>query len=181
MMSAITTKTLSTPYGELILGIFEGKVCLCDWKYRSMRQRIDERLCAGLNAAYQDGDHPVLEILENQLFEYFRGERKSFNLELTTVGTDFQKDVWTALQNIDYGKTETYGGLARKVGRPEAVRATGSANGANAISIIIPCHRIVGSGGSLGGYAGGVSAKGRLLALEGQPLLDWGNISETRN
>lgn len=172
-MSIIKIKQIYTRYGELILGVFNQTVCLCDWKYRSMRTQIDTRIQNGLNAAYQEDTDPLLDNLENQLSEYFQGERKSFDLPLTTVGTDFQKEVWSELLNIKYGSTETYGGLAQRVGRPMAVRAAGSANGANAISIIIPCHRIIGRAGTLGGYAGGLSAKRKLLELESQPFLDW--------
>lgn len=172
-MPIIKVKFLNTKYGELILGVFEGTVCLCDWRYRSMRAQIDTRIQDGLNAVYREDSNPLLDNLENQLSEYFQGERKSFDLPLTTVGTDFQKEVWTELRKIKYGSTETYGGLAQRVGRPMAVRAAGTANGANAISIVIPCHRIVGSAGTLGGYAGGLTAKRRLLELESQPFLDW--------
>lgn len=172
-MPIIKVKTLQTKFGELVLGVFEGTICLCDWKYRSMRKQIDTRIQNGLNAVYQEDSDPLLDNLENQLFEYCQGERKSFDLPLTVVGTDFQKEVWIELQKIKYGNTETYGGLAQRIGRPMAVRAAGSANGANAISIIIPCHRIIGSAGTLGGYAGGLTAKRKLLELESQPFLDW--------
>lgn len=172
-MPIIKVKSLQTKFGELVLGVFEGTICLCDWKYRSMRKQIDTRIQNGLNAVYQEDSDPLLDNLENQLFEYCQGERKSFDLPLTVVGTDFQKEVWIELQKIKYGNTETYGGLARRIGRPMAVRAAGSANGANAISIIIPCHRIVGRAGTLGGYAGGLTAKRKLLELESQPFLDW--------
>lgn len=172
-MPIIKVKTLKTNFGELIVGVYEGSVCLCDWKYRSMRTQIDTRIQEGLDAPYQEESDPLLDNLENQLSVYFRGERKSFDLPLLTIGTDFQKEIWTELQKIKYGSTETYGGLAQRVGRPMAVRAAGSANGANAISIIIPCHRIIGSAGTLGGYAGGLTAKRKLLELESQPFLDW--------
>jgi methylated-DNA-[protein]-cysteine S-methyltransferase len=100
------------------------------------------------------------------LDEYFRAERKRFELPLLLVGSDFQKRVWDALLGVAYGETSSYLGLAEKVGNKSAVRAVASANGANAISIIVPCHRIIGSKGELVGYAGGLRAKERLLALE---------------
>ncbi len=174
-MQTIITKRLKTAYGELLLGSFQDKICLCDWAWRSMRDSIDKRIQQGLKAAFQEGETSILRELEGQLDEYFQKKRKTFNLPLLTVGTDFQKSVWTALLEVEYGTTRTYSDLAEIVGRPEAVRAIGSANGANAIAIIIPCHRIIGKGGSLGGYAGGLSTKRRLLGLEGQPLLDWGD------
>jgi len=171
----ITTRRLKTVYGDLLLGSFEAKICLCDWEYRSMRSRIDNRLQSGLRAVYREGDTPALRKLEWQLDEYFRKKRTVFDLPLLTVGTDFQQSVWSALSEIRYGQTLTYSDLAEMIGKPQAVRAVGSANGANAISIIIPCHRIIGKDGSPGGYAGGGSTKRKLLALEGQPLLNRGD------
>ena len=165
-MKEIIVRKLKTVYGELLLGSYEGSICLCDWAYRSMRSRIDQRIQKGLNAVYRKGDSPELRRLEEQLDEYFRKERTEFDLPLLTVGTDFQKSVWKALGGIGYGQTRTYSELAGMIGRPEAVRAVGSANGANAISIIIPCHRIIEKNGSSGGYAGGISTKRKLLELE---------------
>lgn len=174
-VNEIIIRQLKTAYGELLLGSFEDKICLCDWVYRSMRSQIDKRIQDGLKASYREGDNPLLKELEKQLDEYFLKKRTEFDLPLLTIGTDFQKAVWTALLEIEYGQTRTYSDLAEMIGKPEAVRAAGSANGANAISIIIPCHRIIEKGGSLGGYAGGVNTKRKLLELEGQPLLDWGD------
>ncbi len=174
-MGQIKIKQIKTSYGELLLGSYEDKICLCDWVYRSMRSRIDKRIQNGLKSSYLEGDSSLLKDLEQQLDEYFSKKRTDFNLPLLTVGTDFQNSVWEALQEIKYGQTWTYSDLAAQVGKSEAVRAVGSANGANAISIIIPCHRIIGKGDSLGGYAGGLNTKRRLLELESQPLLDWGD------
>ena len=102
-----------------------------------------------------------------QLDEYFAGQRTEFDLELKLTGSAFQQAVWRALVNIPYGELLSYGSLARIVGRPKAARAVGQANGANPIPIIIPCHRVVTSGGGIGGYAGGVQIKRQLLAHEG--------------
>jgi len=175
MVGEITIKRLKTIYGELLLGSYGDKICLCDWVYRSMRSQIDKRIQNGLNAVYRKGDSPAIDNLEQHLDEYFIKKRTTFNIPLLTVGSDFQKSVWTALSEIKYGQTRTYSDLAELIGKPQAVRAVGSANGANAISIIIPCHRIIGKSGSLGGYAGGLNTKRKLLALEGQPLLNWGD------
>jgi methylated-DNA-[protein]-cysteine S-methyltransferase len=101
-----------------------------------------------------------------QLSEYFEGKRKTFELELAPEGTDFQKAVWDELTRVPYGSTLSYGELARRIGRADAVRAVGAANGANPIPIVIPCHRVVGSNGSLTGYGGGLDRKKWLLALE---------------
>ncbi len=102
-----------------------------------------------------------------QLDEYFAGRRKSFDLRLAPQGTVFQQQVWKALQDIPYGQTSYYSRLAEQIGNPKAVRAVGTANGANPISVIIPCHRVIGRDGSLTGYAGGLQRKAQLLTLEG--------------
>jgi len=107
----------------------------------------------------------------DQLQSYFAGERKAFNLPLVLEGTEFQKKVWTALQDIPYGETVSYKALAQKVGNPRAVRAVGTANGANPIPIIIPCHRVIGNDGSLTGFGGGLPLKKRLLELESRQMI----------
>jgi len=114
--------------------------------------------CGGHAAAVAD--------VAEQLQEYFRGERQSFDLKLAPRGTDFQLACWRALQRIPYGETRSYSDVAREIGRPAAVRAVGAANGANPIPIVIPCHRVVGSNGSLTGFGGGIETKRWLLALE---------------
>ena len=111
-------------------------------------------------------DHPILHKARAQLTEYFDGRRQRFDLPLAFEGTDFQKSVWAALTEIPFGETRSYFELARHIERPRAVRAVGSANGRNPISIIVPCHRVVGSGGALTGYAGGVARKKWLLDHE---------------
>lgn len=104
--------------------------------------------------------------VESQLAEYFDGERTAFDLELVVDGTPFQNQVWRAVEKIGYGETAGYGEVAERIGRPAAARAVGAANGANPLSIVIPCHRLVGSNGDLTGYSGGLEAKARLLELE---------------
>jgi methylated-DNA-[protein]-cysteine S-methyltransferase len=111
-------------------------------------------------------DHPVLEATRVQLEEYFNGERTEFDLPLDLRGTDFQKSAWIALASIPYGETATYGEQAARIDRPKAVRAIGAANGRNPISIILPCHRVVGANGDLTGFAGGIDTKRDLLAFE---------------
>ena len=166
-MDKISINYFKTPLGELILGSYQDKLCLCDWRYRKMRAEIDTRIQKGLNLAYSEEDTVVTDEAKKQLNEYFNGERKSFEIPLLTVGTDFQKNVWVELLKIPFGKTETYLGLSLKLGNEKAIRAVAAANGANAISIFIPCHRIIGSDGKLIGYAGGLDAKKKLLKLEG--------------
>ena len=105
--------------------------------------------------------------LRRQLDEYFAGRRRRFEARLAPRGTEFQQAVWTALRDIPFGRTESYGGLAARIGRPKAVRAVGAANGANPIAIVIPCHRVIGGDGRLVGYGGGLARKEFLLRLEG--------------
>jgi methylated-DNA-[protein]-cysteine S-methyltransferase len=117
--------------------------------------------------AAREGNDPVLEACAGQLAEYFRGDRRRFDLPLAPRGTDFQREVWRALADIPYGETRSYSEIARAIGRPRAVRAVGAANGRNPLPIVVPCHRVIGSDGSLTGFAGGLSAKTCLLELEG--------------
>ena len=119
-----------------------------------------------LNAGYTEMTSEIIEETRRQLDEYFRHERQAFDIPLLTAGTKFQKSVWNSLMEIPYGQTITYGELATRLGKPAAVRAVANANGANAISIIIPCHRVIGSNNTLTGYGGGLRAKKFLLELE---------------
>ena len=167
-MSIIITKEYKSIVGELIIGSFNDKLCLCDWKYRDKRNQIDKRIQEGLNAKYIVGNSPIIESTINQLYEYFRKLRNMFDIELEMVGTDFQKRIWKELLSIKYGEKATYKYLADRIGDPKSIRAVAAANGANAISIIIPCHRIIGSSGELIGYAGGLKAKQGLLSLENE-------------
>ena len=118
----------------------------------------------------EDNRHPVLIETERQLAEYFAGQRKEFALNLDLDGTAFQLKVWNALRTIPFGETRSYGQIARQIGNPDAVRAVGAANGRNPVSIVTPCHRVIGSTGKLTGFAGGLDAKARLLALEGRKM-----------
>jgi len=119
-----------------------------------------------LKAEYVEQGSEVIEKTIVQMQEYFSGERKVFDIPLLMVGTDFQRSVWDGLMKIPYGTTASYLELAKNIGNEKAVRAVASANGANSISIMIPCHRIIGSNGDLVGYAGGLPAKKKLLELE---------------
>ncbi|MBP8824033.1 MAG: methylated-DNA--[protein]-cysteine S-methyltransferase [Flavobacteriales bacterium] len=166
-MPQLATQVFHTPYGELLLGSFNCELCLCDWRYRRMRTTIDARIQRGLQAEYVEGVSPVIEGTITQLNAYFAGTRQTFDLPLRMVGTDFQQRVWDALLAVPYGTTLSYAQLTAKVAEPTAIRAVASANGANALSLVVPCHRIIGSKGELTGYAGGLGVKRRLLGLEG--------------
>ena len=165
-MKFINIQYCKTKIGELILGSFEGKLCLLDFRYRKMRKTVDERIKKGLNAKFAENNTEIIEKTLAELDEYFHGNRKEFDVPLKMVGTDFQKRVWEALLRVPFGTTSTYLQLAKNIKNEKAVRAVAAANGANSISIIIPCHRIIGSNGKLVGYAGGLPIKKQLLKLE---------------
>jgi len=165
-MNIIYTADIHTPVGEITLGSLGGKLCLCDWKYRKMRSAVDQRIQKLLDAGFEAGETEVMQLAKEQLSEYFEGKRTEFTIPLLTAGTDFQQTVWKSLQEIPFGQTQTYLGLSKQLNNPKAIRAVASANGANALSIFIPCHRIIGSQGELIGYAGGLPAKKKLLELE---------------
>jgi methylated-DNA-[protein]-cysteine S-methyltransferase len=120
-----------------------------------------------LNVEAEDVEHPVLVETERQLEEYFAGRRKHFALKLDVSGTAFQRRVWNALLTIPFGETRSYAQIAKQIGNPNAVRAVGAANGRNPLSIVAPCHRVVGSTGALTGFAGGLDVKAHLLEFEG--------------
>ena len=152
--------------GDMILGSFEGKLCLCDWADGRRRASVDQRLQRNLNANYVEGSSDVIQMAKRQLDEYFLHQRREFDIPLLFVGTDFQKKVWNELLKIPYGKTISYGDLAKRIGMPKSVRAVANANAVNAISIIAPCHRVIGNDGTLTGYGGGLERKRFLLELE---------------
>jgi methylated-DNA-[protein]-cysteine S-methyltransferase len=166
MKKPIDIQFIKFPKVELIIGSFEDKLCLCDFKYRKARRTIDKRLQLGLSGRFIEQSNSLLDQTKNALEEYFSGDRDSFYLPLLTVGTTFQKSVWNSLLEIPYGETISYETLAVNIGNKNAIRAVGSANGANALAIIIPCHRVISASGSLGGYSGGLPLKQDLLNLE---------------
>lgn len=155
-------KYYQSPVGTLLLGVLEGRLVLCEW---NVPERL-ARASRALDRQFTVGSDPLLDEAACQLDEFFAGERRGFDLPLFMSGTEFQQSVWRELDRIPYGTTLTYGELARRVGRPDAVRAVASAVGANRLSVILPCHRVVGAHGALGGYAGGLDAKRYLLDLE---------------
>ena len=165
-MERIQVKAYHAPCGGLLLGSFNGKLCLCDWAAEKHHESVRRRLQRILQAEFEEGGSDVTREAEIQLNEYFNRRRTVFDVPLLFVGTDFQKTVWQNLADIPYGKTLSYGALACRIGKPEAVRAVANANGANALSIFAPCHRIVGIDGSLTGYGGGLAAKKFLLDME---------------
>lgn len=157
----LSRTTMETPIGELVL-------VASDAGLREIRLPLPERRPAP--HADDDPGHPILRDAVAQLDEYFRGERTDFDLPLDVEGSAFQREVWRSLRAIPYGSTETYGGLAARVGRAGAARAVGGANGANPLPIVVPCHRVIGSTGALTGYGGpteaGIAMKRWLLGHE---------------
>lgn len=152
-------KSISSPVGNLKLVAHDSALVAILWESEPLVQ-----------FAAKTPLHPLLRECERQLDEYFAGRRREFSLDLDFDGTKFQKSVWRELLSIPYGKTETYGEIAARIGRPTAVRATGGAIGKNPIPIVVPCHRVIGSNGKLTGFAGGLKIKKALLALEAQAL-----------
>jgi len=157
---------------DLILGSYDDKLCLLDFRYRVKRDTIDNRIQNLLNAKYIKQDDEVLQKTRRQLKEYLQNKREQFDIPLLLVGSDFQKSVWEALLKIPYGETSSYKEQSLSIGNEKAVRAVANANGANAIAIIVPCHRIIGSNGKLTGYAGGLETKQMLLNCESKGIKD---------
>lgn len=161
---SLVYKVIGSPIGKLkIVASDQGLVAIL-WEHDNPRR-------VRLGNLVESDEQPILTETTRQLNEYFSGKRTEFSVPLDVHGTKFQKDVWEALLAIPFGETRTYGQLARQLGNPKAIRAVGAANGRNPISIIVPCHRVVGSTGKLTGFAGGLDAKSYLLRLEGNP--DW--------
>jgi methylated-DNA-[protein]-cysteine S-methyltransferase len=152
-------KTVATPVGLL-------KVVASDKALMAVLWENDDPRRVRLGPVVEDVEHPILCEAEYQLAEYFAGARKSFDLPLDFAGTPFQKRVWAELLNIPFGQTRTYAEIATAIGKPRAFRAVGAANGKNPISIVAPCHRVIGKDGSLTGFAGGLKAKQCLLGIE---------------
>lgn len=155
----LASATIDTPVGAMTVVASDDGLRAVLWP--DDENRVD--LPAGV---VEDPDHPVVAAASAQLREYFTGERIAFDLPLDLVGTDFQQAVWRSLATIPYGETATYGEQADRLGRPTAARAVGSANGKNPVSIVLPCHRVVGADGSMTGFAGGIDTKRFLIDHE---------------
>jgi AraC family transcriptional regulator of adaptative response/methylated-DNA-[protein]-cysteine methyltransferase len=164
--AAVTLGWIETPVGPLVVGATEEAVCLLEFSDRRMLENQLKSLRRRFGASLVPGTNRWLTLLKQQLDEYFAGMRRGFDLPLEFPGTPFQQQVWSALLEIPYGSTCSYKDIARKVGRPDATRAVGTANGMNRIAIVIPCHRVVNANGDLGGYGGGLWRKRLLLDLE---------------
>lgn len=157
-------KTMKSPVGPL-------KLVASNYGLAAILWNNDPPNRVRLGPLVEAKEHPVLLETERQLSEYFAGKREKFSLKFDFVGTEFQKEVWQALVTIPFGETCSYGQIARQIGRPKAVRAVGAANGKNPISIVVPCHRVIGTNGKLTGFAGGLETKATLLKIESRKLV----------
>lgn len=156
-----------TPMGPMLIAANDDGLHLLEFVDRRMLETQIKRVSKYTKCFFVPGEHAQMQEVNKQLQAYFAGELKEFDLPLQLLGTDFQKQVWTALLDIPYGETRSYAQQAEAIGNPSAVRAVGTANGDNRFTIIVPCHRVIGSDGKLTGYGGGLWRKEKLLQLEG--------------
>jgi len=163
---AVTVSRLLTPLGPMLAGVADDRLCLLEFADRRALEKQLRLLRRRLDLPMVPGSHAVLARTADELEAWFEGELRHFSVPLADPGTEFQRRVWQALGQIPYGTTVSYGELARRIGRPSAVRAVAGAVGDNRLAVVVPCHRVVGSDGSLTGYGGGLWRKRRLLEIE---------------
>jgi AraC family transcriptional regulator, regulatory protein of adaptative response / methylated-DNA-[protein]-cysteine methyltransferase len=168
--TVVRVDRIATPMGPMLAAATERELVMLEFVDRRMLPTQVRRIRQRVGAVFVPDSGRVIRETASSLAAYFGGRLRSFDLPLLPLGTPFQKDVWAALREIPYGETESYAELARRVGRPSAVRAVGRANGLNALAIVVPCHRVVGADGRLVGYGGGLWRKKRLLDLEAEAL-----------
>jgi len=168
--NVIDLTRIETPLGTMFACAVEQGICLLEFSDRKMLETEFKTLAKRLNASIIPGANKHFNLLEKELTEYFEGKRKEFTVQLFTPGTEFQRLVWKELKNIPYGSTRSYIQQANALNKPKSVRAVANANGMNRISIIIPCHRVIGADGNLTGYGGGIWRKRWLLELEKNTL-----------
>ena len=166
-MTRISSTNINTPLGLMCACATSEGICLLEFTDRKNIGLQFENLHKHLGNDIVEEETPVLLQLKHELSEYYSGTRKEFTVPLHFIGTDFQKSIWAELLKIPYGKTVSYMQLSETIGNPKAIRAVANANANNKIAIIVPCHRVIGSDGSLTGYAGGLERKRWLLNLEG--------------
>lgn len=162
----IITQIHENQIGRLVLGEYQGQLCLCDWEHRTNFDKVVQRIQKMHNSQFVYKSSKTLDIALKQLDEYFAINRKAFTVPLLFTGTSFQKQVWQLLLQIPYGIKISYGRLSEQLNSPLAVRAVASANAANSLAIFVPCHRVIGNNLQLTGYSGGLEAKRILLQLE---------------
>lgn len=169
-MTSLVQRKIQSPVGELTLIATETALRAVLWpepaNEKITAEQPDEKTLQNTVAEDDQKPHPILDRTIQQLEEYFAGKRKSFDLPMEPIGTEFQKNVWKALTTIPFGETRSYGQIARQIQKEKASRAVGAANGKNPLSIVVPCHRVIGASGKLTGFAGGLQNKDYLLNLE---------------
>lgn len=166
MENKIEIVEIQSPVGIFLAGTIDNKCCIFEFKHRKTIAQIVEKKKIQYHAEFVYHENDLHKLIKNQVDLYFDGKLKEFTIPLDQQGTEFQNSVWDELIKIPIGTTISYGELAKRVGRPKAVRAVGSANGANNIAIIIPCHRVIRSDGNLQGYGGGIDKKKKLIKHE---------------
>ncbi|PWW46259.1 methylated-DNA--[protein]-cysteine S-methyltransferase [Melaminivora alkalimesophila] len=171
-MSLVSTH-IPTPLGDMLAVASPEGLCLLEFVGQGGVERELAQVEAARGGPAVAGSSPILAQAARELDEYFAGRRRQFCVPLDLVGTPFQRSVWQALLDIPWGETRSYAEQSRAIGRPTAMRAVAAANGNNKVSIIVPCHRVIGSNGTLTGYGGGVQRKRALLALEGRDEASW--------
>ena len=164
--SSIWVNRVATPLGSMVMGVHDGGLCLLEFAERRMLDTQLKRLSRHMGRVFLPGEHPLMEQVKQELDAYFNGTLRKFAVPVQAPGTAFQESVWASLANIPYGETRSYAQIAEQIGHADAVRAVGRANGDNRVAIVIPCHRVVGSGGEPTGYGGGIWRKEYLLAME---------------
>jgi AraC family transcriptional regulator of adaptative response/methylated-DNA-[protein]-cysteine methyltransferase len=162
----LVTRNIDTPLGVMRAAATDKGICLFDFEYRRMIDNILKRIETGLQETLQPGNNEFIDQVEEEINEYLQGSRTMFDVPLHMVGSEFQKSVWNGLLTIPYGETRSYKQQSIFLGDEKAIRAVAGANGENGIAIIIPCHRVIGTDGSLTGYGGGLPRKKWLLEHE---------------
>lgn len=174
----ILISRLTTPLGPMFVCATDDGVCLLEFVDRRMLETEFKDLQRLLDAQIIAGENQHIQQAKKEMIEYFNGERTTFETKLHTPGTDFQNSVWRCLETVPYGQTSTYQGQAEKLGNPKAIRAVASANGANRISIMVPCHRVIAKDGNLTGYGGGLERKRWLIEHEQKSTIDVVNVAK---
>jgi AraC family transcriptional regulator of adaptative response/methylated-DNA-[protein]-cysteine methyltransferase len=168
--NTLVISLITSPFGDLLAGATDNGICLLEFTDTNRIEMQISRLEKGYQVTVKTGSSFLFDLLNQQLQDYFSGKLKDFSIPLDTIGTDFQKQVWNALLTIPYGETRSYQQQAETINKPKAVRAVANANRNNKISILIPCHRVIGKNGTMTGYGGGIWRKQYLLDLEaGKP------------
>ncbi|MCP4580197.1 MAG: methylated-DNA--[protein]-cysteine S-methyltransferase [candidate division Zixibacteria bacterium] len=162
----ILYRDIESPLGEMIAGATSGGVCFLEWHDRGGVDAIKQRVIKRYKTTLETGNNGHLDLLETEIQAYFDSRLTKFTVPIDVTGTSFERSTWSRLLNIPFGETRSYGEIAALMGKPGASRAVGRANGANYLSIVIPCHRVIEANGNLRGYGGKLWRKERLLELE---------------